>query len=1049
MKISQKPSAATADSRQLRSLFVKFFLPALLVLSGFAVLMFKMRETELLTQLRVSEQETVQRAVTNIAAELRNMSRDIRFLAFSEEVENISVMPGLKELQVLEKHFAAFLQASGGYAQLRWIDADGWERLRLDYAGGEIRPLAADELQFKGGRYYFREASLLPPGSVYLSKFDLNIEHGEIVRPLQPVIRVAWPLFGPGGARLGILVLNRDMQAYLDSLSALISDQRLMLLDAQGYWLKSPLKDDEWGQSLQQPELRFGVRYPDAWQQISAAPAGQFEDDQGLWSYRRVTAEMDGYSQAEPVFPVLFVVSQVSAEELLSIRLQAMYPILLIWGVFLTYIFWFSLNRARAVSERLHVTQQLRHTATFQKATLNSSKFSIITTDMEGTILSFNLAAERLLGYRAEEMIGRHTPELIHDKAEIETRAQELTRKLGRSVKPGFEVFVAEPNDEREWTYICKDGSRFPAMLSVTPLFDTIWGQIGYLGIAVDISARKRAEQALKLADQAIANTGEGIVITDSYGVIIKVNPAYCRMTNQLAEQLIGKKVYRMHIGHRDKDFYRAMFQQIKLTGAWEGEILDRRQDGSLFPVWLNVNAIRNGHDEVCHYVGVLMDISQQKANEEKLTQMAFYDALTGLPNRLLFRERLNREIRTARRKQQGFCIFFIDLDRFKWVNDNWGHDVGDLLLMQVSERISSVLRQSDSLCRLGGDEFTLILPEQEQLAAIDKVAGKILELMQEKFVLNQHTAFISASIGIASYPRDGLNFETLTRHADMAMYEAKQSGRGTYCFFTAEMNLKNAWRMEIETGLRRAIAEQRFELHYQAKLDLRSNRVLGMEALIRWRHSEQGLILPADFIPVAEDNGLIVPIGYWVLETACRQNKCWLDNGLQLRVAVNLSARQFQSESLVENIQAILAKTGLPPEYLELEITESVIMRDEQKAVIIIERLKAIGLHLSIDDFGTGYSSLSYLRRFALDTLKIDRSFIQSMLSCGGDATIISAIITMAKTLGLQVVAEGVENDSQLQLLKTQGCDQVQGYYIGHPLEVEAFEQLLASLQQ
>jgi diguanylate cyclase (GGDEF)-like protein len=439
------------------------------------------------------------------------------------------------------------------------------------------------------------------------------------------------------------------------------------------------------------------------------------------------------------------------------------------------------------------------------------------------------------------------------------------------------------------------------------------------------------------------------------------------------------------------------------------------------------------------------MDISQQKAAEEKLEKLAFYDPLTQLPNRALFRERLNQEILLSKRSQVQSGLFFIDLDHFKHVNDTLGHDYGDELLIQVASRLGSCLRESDTVCRLGGDEFTVILAGVHKIEDVGHIAKTIIEQLQTVFNVNGSEVFIGGSIGIAICPENGEDFETLTKNADIAMYRAKESGRGTYKFFTKDMDEKNSIRLALEGDLRMAVEKEQLTVYYQPKIDIASGKIHSMEALVRWVHPVKGIISPGDFIPLAEETGLIIPLGEWVLRESCRQLKQWWDGGMpNIRVAVNLSGLQFQAPNLVEKVNAILEETGLPATGLELEITESMAMDGVEKAIEIVQKLRNLGVQISIDDFGTGYSSLSHLKKFPLHAVKIDQSFVRDLTNDSDDAAIVASILSLAKAMNLRVVAEGVENIEQLKYLKDRDCSEVQGFYFSKPVPAQEFKDLM-----
>ncbi|MBF0471913.1 MAG: diguanylate cyclase, partial [Gammaproteobacteria bacterium] len=480
-------------------------------------------------------------------------------------------------------------------------------------------------------------------------------------------------------------------------------------------------------------------------------------------------------------------------------------------------------------------------------------------------------------------------------------------------------------------------------------------------GTVQDITDLHKAADSLQLAHQVIANTSEAVLITDAFKRIIDVNPAYERSTGYSREEVLGKSPAITSSGRHGPDFYREMWRQINSSDHWSGEVWDRRKNGEVFPQVLTINAIRDFDGKVVNYVGILKDITAQKATEDMLEKLAFYDPLTSLPNRALFKDRLEHDLVHADRNGDRVGLFFLDLDRFKYVNDTLGHNAGDLLLQQVAQRLEECVRSSDTICRIGGDEFTIVLSDIEQINDISTIAAKIIERLEQAFVLKGSEVFVGASIGIALYPDDAASFEELTKNADLAMYQAKEAGRGVYRYFTADMNSANLRRLSLEGDLRKALDQQQLTLFYQPKVAVESGRIVGMEALVRWIHPEKGMISPIDFIPLAEETGLILPLGSQVLEQACMQTRKWTLEGLgELKVAVNLSARQFQDSGLIALVRDTLRRSGLPPAQLELELTETAVMADVDEAIAQITALREVGVHISIDDFGTGYSSLS-----------------------------------------------------------------------------------------
>jgi len=551
-----------------------------------------------------------------------------------------------------------------------------------------------------------------------------------------------------------------------------------------------------------------------------------------------------------------------------------------------------------------------------------------------------------------------------------------------------------------------------------------------------DLIERKQNEMRLLLAGKVFANSGEAIMITDADARILSVNPAFSLITGYSREEVIGESTRLLRSGRHDAAFYDSLWASLNERNQWQGEIWNRRKSGEFYPEWLTIAAIRDAEGAITNYVASFSDITEHKRAQDRIEFLAFHDPLTRLPNRVLGRDRVGQAIAYAERMKTKMAALFLDLDKFKLVNDTLGHAVGDALLQAVAGRLQGCLRETDTLCRLAGDEFLIVLQDTRDNEAVSIICEKILALLVKPFALEGQSLTTSFSIGIAVYPEDGRNTDELLRSADTAMYEAKEAGRNTYRFFDRRMNADVSRSLHLREEMRQALSRGEFELYYQPQIDLESGDVIGVEALVRWNHPERGLVFPGDFIAIAEDSGLIVPIGEWVLLEACRQAKLWLLDGISsCVVAVNLSGAQFTRGTLVETVSRALQESGLPPELLELELTESILIQDAEGVLAIVRQLKSFGVKLSIDDFGTGYSSLSYLKRFNVDKLKIDQSFVRDIASDPDDKAIVNAIIQMARSLGLTTIAEGVENADALALLTELGCDEVQGYYFARPM--------------
>ncbi|MBI3803246.1 MAG: EAL domain-containing protein [Nitrospirae bacterium] len=591
-------------------------------------------------------------------------------------------------------------------------------------------------------------------------------------------------------------------------------------------------------------------------------------------------------------------------------------------------------------------------------------------------------------------------------------------------------------------------------------------GQIqGIISLAQNITERKRAEEALRESQRALATLMSnlpGMAYRCRYdpdwtmefvseGALDLTGHAPADLTGNMKtsfaqlihpddlERVEGDKKTAVKEKHSFKLVYRMVDATKKEKWVWEQGIGIYAQSGALLAL-----------------EGFIIDITDRKLSEERLQYLASHDSLTGLPNRTLFMDHLRLALMTSKRRQRLSAVLFLDLDRFKLINDTLGHGIGDLLLKAVAERLSTCLRRSDTVARLsnpndtvarlGGDEFTLLLSDIAQAQDVPYVVQRILNLFMTPFFIEGHELFVTPSIGISLYPNDGDSAEKLLRNADTALYRAKEQGRNNYQFYLPEMNAKVSERLAMENNLRKALERDELLLHYQPQVDLNSGAIVGVEALVRWQQAESGLISPAKFIPLAEETGLILPIGEWVLRTACAQNKAWQQAGLPpMRVAVNLSGQQFQQRNLIETVRRILIETGLGAEYLELELTESILMQKLEIITSVLLELNTMGIQISVDDFGTGYSSLSYLKRFPISKLKVDRSFVSDITTDPDDAAITTAIINMAHSLKLKVVAEGVETADQLAFLKSLKCDGMQGYFFSRPLPAKEITELLA----
>ncbi|MEW6646462.1 MAG: EAL domain-containing protein [Pseudomonadota bacterium] len=687
----------------------------------------------------------------------------------------------------------------------------------------------------------------------------------------------------------------------------------------------------------------------------------------------------------------------------------------------------------RDVTERRRAELALQQSAQEWSYAMDFFEDAVYLLDLDDRVLRANRAFYRLFNLAAEQVIGHDIAELMHPHGEKKECPICRARRL------------------REDAYVTMDADDpsnpvgRPIETSIRIIRDEAGEPIGILMGIKDLTRARQTEEQLRLAASVFEGSQEGIMILGPDHRIVDVNQAFGTITGYSAEAVAGRLLREVLSTEQVETLScERLWALVDAQGSWQGEVWYRRSDGEVFPAWQNLSVVKDAQGEPTRYIGVFTDISEKKAAEERINHLAHFDLLTDLPNRVLLQDRLQNALERMRRSGQPLAVLFLDLDRFKNVNDSLGHPVGDRLLQVVAHRLNAVVRDQDTVARLGGDEFLLILEDLHDPQHAGVVARKILERLSEPARVDQHDLYIGASIGISIFPNDGTDSDVLIKNADTAMYRAKEMGRNNYQFYTPELTRLSLERFELECGLRQALEREELLLHYQPQATLHDARCIGAEALVRWQHPEKGLIPPDRFIPLAEETGLIQALGRWVLRTACKQAKRWQEQGRPLRIAVNLSGQQIVHGDIVATVSEVLGETGLDPRWLELEITEGFVLSHAETGVRTLERLKALGITLAIDDFGTGYSSLSYLKRLPVDRLKIDRSFVQGVPGDRDDAAIVATIIAMARSLQLEVIAEGVETAVQLAFLREQGCDEYQGYLLGRPLPLAEFERML-----
>ena len=686
------------------------------------------------------------------------------------------------------------------------------------------------------------------------------------------------------------------------------------------------------------------------------------------------------------------------------------------------------------ISERKQMEEAVRLSESFTKMIADNIPGMVGYWDHE---LRCNFASDGYLtwfGRTPEQMKNIRMQELMGDA--LFRLNEPYIRAVLRGENQQFERTLTKANGETGYTF-------------AQYIAHKVDGEVrGFFVLVTDITAVKKSEEELRIAAVAF-ETQNGMMITDHRGIIIRINTAFTRLTGYSAQEVIGKTPAVLSSGRQDKLFYQRMWDALMEKGFWQGEIWNKRKNGQIFAEMLSITAIITPEGNTSHYVGSFTDVTESKEAEAEIHRLAYYDALTKLPNRRLLQDRLGQALAAVPRSGLYGAIFFIDLDNFKALNDTRGHDIGDLLLVEVAQRLRSAVREGDTVARQGGDEFVVLMEElgsdiNEAAALAKQLGDKLRETIDQPFLLHEYEYHCKLSIGVSLFHEND-TVENLLKHADLALYQAKNAGRNTLRFFDPDMQAALDLRSALEAELRQAVKRNELRLFYQPQVDS-SRAVISVEALIRWQHPQRGLVLPNDFIPMAEDSGLILPIGLWVLETACAQIKTWEKDAIkrELKVAVNVSARQFRQPDFVAQVQSVLAQSGANPQRLKLELTESMVLEDIEDTIAKMQAIKELGVRFSMDDFGTGFSSLSYLAQLPLDQLKIDRSFVFNLPGTIRDETITRTIITMGLGLTMNVIAEGVETEAQLEFLEVHGCHSYQGYLFSRPLPIEALELFL-----
>ncbi|MCW8945039.1 MAG: EAL domain-containing protein [Sedimenticola sp.] len=1042
-------------------------------------------ENEYLRLELEDEGEDFKQLISRLEDDIRFISKvpgiSVLFKGLASNKSEVGGVPPEVVKKRVESLFHDFLAGKPEYLQLRLIGVSdgGRELIRTERQGDVVFKVPEQSLQSKSDEGYFTKTLALLPGVTYLSDIDFNREHGVVAEPRVMVIRIATPIYlDQQASPVGLVIINVNLTNVFASMIA--SDQlgdRDLVTDETGRLLT--YRDTTLQKGESEASLFIQNRYPFLKKAYEKTPPEGYytakitDGGEQLYVHLQKISVSARYPGRELVQVEILPVAYI--EQLLRPVLnQAFITTLLLILFSIPVALWLVRQIVQPLNRLIHAMEQFAagdttihfpdsdlHEIHMLSSTFNEMREQvasreialadaetrtrnvvehvaegIITIDEFGQIRSLNATAEKIFGYDDQTLIGENVSILIPEPYRSE---HDYYIEQFRNGKGGDLI-----GKSRELKALHVDGHVFPIELTITIARQD--NKKIFIGLIRDITERQLARQQERLASKVMETSLESIAITNAKNRIEYVNPAFCEISGYSFSEALGQNPSFLASGRHDGAFYKAMWESINSEGSWQGEIWDRRKDGTLYLKWLSITAIENSVGDITHYVGIASDITERKQSEERLKDLAHHDQLTGLPNRQLFNDRLELAIVQATRSKTQLALLFVDLDRFKSVNDTYGHDVGDKLLIEIAERIHGQVREGDTVARLGGDEFTLILPEIKEVGNAVHIAQEILECIDQPVVVGGHDCSVGASIGIAFFPQDGTDASTLLRHGDIAMYRAKSNSGSTYSLFDKEMEEAAARRLSIETRLRSAIENSQFFLNYQPVINGVSGETVGFEALIRWQVPGMGVVSPNEFIPLAEETGQIVEIGDWVLEAVCRQLVEWRSQGLKLLpVAVNISTRQLLERDFLGDIKHLLQRYEIDTDCLELELTETTLMKYPDECQSVLEACKALGLKIAIDDFGTGYSSLAYLKQLPLSKLKIDRAFIMHLEENPRSRAIIDSVVHLAQGLEMQVVAEGVETPGQLAILRELECGYLQGFLFSKPVSAEVAAEIMS----
>jgi len=1056
--------------------FLSYFLPSVLLVLALTFLGMQQAQKQQELLLKAEAHEKVLTAKASAVQNLDLIVRDVLYISQSKllhDVVNVSdPQKSEQAVDALAQDWQALMSSSPMYDQIRWLDESGQERLRIDQTNTLPKRVAQSELQNKRDRYYFSQSVTLQAEQFYFSPFDLNIEFGEIEVPRKPMIRLSKPVFDAHGVNKGVVVLNYLGNDMLHEIKRLKDSemQKIWLTNQEGYWLLGCVPQDEWGFMYDRSDLTVKSRFPEAWEIISGQEHGYFTDQDGIWHFdtirpmqetvrsrlidisqiivdeveasRKMTIDSQ---QVDPYFwkvvyftPMQQVVSVMREERLpYYIGLFVVLFILFLGSTFLAHA---RLAKEAALKALQVSNQQLDNTSKQlaldliakeqaqlaleesverYSGVLNASMDGFVLMNRYGVILEYNQALYGILHIENRVIEGIFLGALFEGE-----QRQQVANRVGDLFVQGYCRFEVESVHNEKTFYI---------EISLMPI--AVTEQI--CAFVRDITVQKENDFQLEMAASVFTHANEGIILTDDKFLIVDVNDEFEFITGYQRAESIANQPSFLESSKHSESFYDDMKHYLTTKGHWYGELWSRRKTGELFLVFLNVTRVQHPHDKTGHYVWMFNDITLEKQYQKRLQNSANYDQLTNLPNRFLLNDRIQQAMMEAKRYNHFIAIVFIDLDGFKAVNDTFGHDMGDNLLINVAKQMKAALRAIDTVARIGGDEFVAVIGGLNNQEDATPIFEKLLKAATTPIQKEEKTVQVSGSLGVTFFPQaEKFDVEQLIRQADQAMYKAKQDGKNRFHIFDIQQDSEQCDLTLNLNCIEQAISNNELVLHYQPKVSLFNDDVIGLEALVRWQHPEKGLLYPSDFLSSIENTQLSVKLTEWVVKHTMQQIETWQKQGLKLAVSINVGAFELQKPDFIEWMGALLDEfPSIERSQIELELLETSALEDLRSVQELIQNCKNRGIIFALDGFGTGFASLSYLKRLQIETIKIDQSFIHNMFEDSDDITLLEGLIGLTKSLDRRVIAEGIETEEQGKMLINLGCHFGQGYFIAKPM--------------